>query len=277
MSALTATAQPTTATARHSRRFMPLVRADFLKLRKSRGLVWTSALMTIGVVIVMYAVLAVVHSSNPAKHGPAGGIDNLGHGVFLLAMVGSVAAVLIGAAAGAGDLVSGVFRELVVTGRSRLALFASRLPGGLAVIIPIVTAAFAVMAAASIGLTDSLPAPSYMLIVEIGAWLALEVGFYFALALGLGSLLGSRAQTIGILLAWRLAVLPIVSGIAALGIGRDAFPGATIDRLAPGQMHSALGAGATIATSVTAAVLAMLAWMLGVLALGAWRTATRDA
>jgi hypothetical protein len=42
-------------------------------------------------------------------------------------------------------------------------------------------------------------------------------------------------------------------------------------------MHSALGAGATIATSVTAAVLAMLAWMLGVLALGAWRTATRDA
>ena len=35
--------------------------------------------------------------------------------------------------AGTGDASAGVFRDLVVTGRSRLALFASRVPAALAV------------------------------------------------------------------------------------------------------------------------------------------------
>ncbi len=39
---------------------------------------------------------------------------------------------MIGIDAGAGDLSAGVFRDLVVTGRSRLALFASRVPAALA-------------------------------------------------------------------------------------------------------------------------------------------------
>ena len=64
------------------------------------------------------------------KYDPAGGIDNFSGSIELLTQIGVVAAILIGATVGAGDRGAGVFRELVVTGRSRLALFAARLPGG---------------------------------------------------------------------------------------------------------------------------------------------------
>ena len=60
------------------------------------------------------------------KYDPAGGIDNFTGSIELLTQIGVVAAILIGATAGAGDRGAGVFRELVVTGRSRLALFAAR-------------------------------------------------------------------------------------------------------------------------------------------------------
>ena len=138
------------------RPFFPLIRADLLKLRRNRGLLAAAAAMTIGPVVVAYAILVILHAANPAHHGPAGGIANLGHGTSLLAVIGSVAAVLVGASAGAGDLGSGVFRELVVTGRSRVALFASRIPGGLAFLLPLVGVAVALTA----GATSSSPAPS---------------------------------------------------------------------------------------------------------------------
>ena len=171
----------------------PLARADLLKLRRSRGLVATVAAMTVGAAIVTYAVLAILHAANPAHHGPAGGVTNLGHGVFVLALLGSVAATLVGAAAGAGDLNAGVFRELVVTGRSRVALFSARIPGGLAFLVPFTAAATVVMAGATVVFAGSLPAPSTALLAGTGLWLLLDVAFYFALALGLASLLGSRA------------------------------------------------------------------------------------
>lgn len=47
-----------------------------------------------------------------------------------------------GAAAGTTDLTDGVFRHLVVTGRSRVALYFARIPAGLAILAPLVAAAF---------------------------------------------------------------------------------------------------------------------------------------
>jgi hypothetical protein len=267
-----------TAPARPERRpFLPLVRADLLKVRKNRSLVVTAAAMTIGAVIVAYGVLALLHAFNPAHHGPAGGIANLGHGVGLLGLIGSVSAVLIGATAGAGDLASGVFRELVVTGRSRLALFASRVPGGLALVAPLVAVAVGITAAATVGLAGSLATPSAALLAKAAIWVVLEIAFYFAVALGLASLLGSRAQTIGILLAWRLAVTPILLSIGALGVGRDVVPGAAFERLAPHVLNQYIRQGPVVPMSVTAAITTVVLWTVVGLGLGAWRTATRDA
>src|SRR6266705_2202246 len=87
------------------------------------------------------ALGGAVHAANPAKYGSAGGVENLRGALRLLTQIGTVAAVLIGVNAGGSDLAAGVFRELVVTGRSRLALFAARIPGGLALLLPLVAIA----------------------------------------------------------------------------------------------------------------------------------------
>ncbi len=51
---------------------MRLVRAEFLKLRKRRGLVAAATVLTIAPIVVGFAVLAVLHAANPAKYEPAG-------------------------------------------------------------------------------------------------------------------------------------------------------------------------------------------------------------
>src|SRR5207247_3667911 len=87
-----------------------LFSAEILKLRKRRGLMIACGLMTVGIIVVVNTVLIVLHAVNPNHHGPAGGLSNLGGAAGALALLGSVAAVLIGATAGAGDLNAGVFR-----------------------------------------------------------------------------------------------------------------------------------------------------------------------
>jgi hypothetical protein len=93
-----------------------IVAADLLKLRKRRGLVAVVSLMTVGAVVLTYGIIELLHVVNAAKHGPAGGIDNLGHGAWLAAALGAAAAVVVGSRAGVDDLDAGVYRELVVSG-----------------------------------------------------------------------------------------------------------------------------------------------------------------
>ncbi len=254
-----------------------LVRAEILKLRKRRSLVALTAAMTVGASVVTYGVLAVLHAVNPAHHGPAGGVVNLGHGMFVLALLGSVAAAVVGATAGAGDLNAGVFRELVVTGRSRRALYQARIPGGLAFLLPFVAVAFTLAAVASIVFAGSLAAPPAALLAESGAWLVVQVAFYYALALGLASLVGSRSTTIGLTLAWRLALTPLLVAISFLGVAREAVPGAALERIAPHAVRSFLRQGGELSMSVGAAVATLVLWTVVALALGRWRTRTRDA
>ena len=274
---MTALAQVAAKPVARRRPFLPLVRADLLKLRRNRGLVVVAAAMTIGGVVVAYAILAILHAVNPAHHGPAGGVEQLGHGIGLLALLGSAAAIVAGARAGAGDLASGVFRELVVTGRSRLALFAARALGGLAFLVPLVAVAVVIAAAVSVGFAGSLPAPSAGLLAQAGLWVAVDVAFYFALAVGLASLIGSRAQTVGILLAWRLAVTPLLLSIGALGAGRDALPQAAFERLAPHALNEYIRQGPVVSMSIVTALITIALWTGVTLTVGAWRTATRDA
>ena len=120
-----------------------LAGAEFLKVRKRRGLVALTAMLTVGAVVLAGGVLAILHAADPAKYGPAGGLGNLANAGFIVSSLGAVAAVLVGATMGAGDVQAGVFRDLVATGRSRLALFTARIPGGLALLWPLVAASWA--------------------------------------------------------------------------------------------------------------------------------------
>jgi hypothetical protein len=250
-----------------------LVSAEFLKLRKRRGLVLSTLALTVVPMIIAYTVLLILRAADPAKHGPAGGVENLSGSMEVLSQLGVVAAILVGSTLGASDLGSGVFRELVVTGRSRLALFAARVPAGLGLLFTALGAGFAVTATASTVFAGSSEVPGASLLVSSAGWLALVTGLALVLALGVSSTLGSRGTTIGILLGWHLIAMPLLLPIEALGSLREGLVGAATDRVAP----AALLEGVTVPMSLAAALAVIAAWTVVPLAMGAWRTCTRDA
>ena len=255
-----------------------LVSAEFLKIRKRRGLVALAVLLTVGAVVMAGAVLAVLHAADPAKYGPAGGLGNLGNATYLLSTLGTVTAVLVGATMGAGDLQAGVFRDLVATGRSRLALFAARIPGGLALLWPLVTLSWIVAAAGSVLLAGSHPHPGLVVMVQGGAWVLLATTVVYLIALGLASLAGSRSATVGIVLAWQLAVTPLALGAAKLGVLREGLLTAALDRVIPaGLLTGARPDPVSPTMSIAVAAVVIAAWAIIPLAAGAWRTKTRDA
>jgi hypothetical protein len=251
-----------------------LVSAELLKLRKRRGLVISTLALAIVPMIIGYTVLLSIHAANPGKHGPAGGLENLSGSMDILVQLSIVAAILVGATLGAGDLGSGVFRELVVTGRSRLALFAARIPAGLGLVLPIVGAGFAVTATGSTVFAGSLAAPSATLLAESAAWLGLVTALSLVLALGVSSLVGSRGTTIGIVIGWQIVAAPVLLQIKALGFLREGLLGAATERLQPAALFNG---GPTVPMSLSAAALVVLVWTVVPLAAGAWRTARRDA
>jgi ABC-2 family transporter len=260
---------------RRTRRLSPrLVNAEFLKLRKRRGLVAATVALSIVPMVVAYVVLAILHAAQPAEHGAAGGAANFADSINLLGSLTIVVGILVGSTVGTGDLGSGVFRELVVTGRSRLALFAARVPAGLAFLLPLVGLAFTITATAATLLAGPLDAPGARLLIDSAGWLALVGALSFLLALGISSLLGSRGTSIGVLLGWLLIAMPLLLKIRSLGIAREGLIGAATERLEP---VAVLGQPAQVPMSLAAALVVIAAWAIVPLALGAWRTATRDA
>ena len=253
-----------------------LARAEFLKLRTRPGLVLTSLALTVGSVIVAYAILLVLHLTDPTGHGPAGGSQHFWNGMYLLTALGTMAAVLIGATAGAGDLSAGVFRSLVSTGRSRRSLFLARIPGGLALLLPMAVLAYGVGAVLAVGLAGSLPQPGTVYLVESGLWFLLYMTAMFLLALGVSSFLGSRATTIGILAGIQLLVTPLVQGIHHPGVGAESILGIALWQLAPKQLQNGAPNG-DIHMSLAAIVTVLIAWMAVAIGLGLWRTVKRDA
>jgi len=251
-----------------------LINAEFLKLRKRRGLVAAVSAVTILPMVVAYTILLTLHAGNPAKHGPAGGLENFAPSMEVLTTVAIVAAVLIGATLGTGDLSAGVFRELVVTGRSRFALYTARVPAGLALLLVPVAVAFAITAMASRVFAGALEAPSATVLAQSGAWLALLAALSMATAHGVASLFSSRGTSIGILLGWQLGLMPVLIAIGSLGLLREGLFYAAVNRLQP----AALAEGDTpVPMSLAMALIVLAAWTVVPFALGAWRTATRDA
>jgi hypothetical protein len=260
--------------ARSGRRPGPgLVGAEFLKLRKRRGLVLTSSALTMLPMVIGYAVVTGKHVSNPERHGPGGGLENFVQSIGLLSGFAALAAILVGVTAGTGDLRAGVFRELVITGRSRIALFAARIPGGLGLVLPLAAASFLIAAVASIVLADGEPTPGLRLLVLSGAWIGLLAIATFALALGMSSVIGSTGPSIGLLLGWQAILAPLLLGMDELGAVRDLLPGTAVTALAPEALEL------QPAYSMSSAMIAvnLVLWFVLPLAAGAWRTNTREA
>jgi len=125
-----------------------MITTRFMELRKRRGLMITLILVTVGIPTVFLAIRLLLHGIAPKTYGPAGGYTTYAGLVSgVLYIFGFIVAATLGATAGSADLTDGMFRHLVVTGRSRLALYLARIPAGLAVIVPLVAVGFTIVCA----------------------------------------------------------------------------------------------------------------------------------
>jgi ABC-type transport system involved in multi-copper enzyme maturation permease subunit len=248
--------------------------ADLLKLRKKRGtLIWVIVL-ALAPVIVLFTVKAIQHSSNPVKYGPAGGTSGFTDGVRLLCLFfGPLAAVLIGVEAGTGDSSAGVFRDLVVTGRSRLALFASRVPAALAVCWTVMIVGYGLVLLGSFAFASNLPTPDSALILNGLGFTLLATGVVCVVAVGFASLTTSKPAAITALIGWQLVASPLIANISSLGKGRDAILSQAIVHFSPVHVGDR---GASVTMGQGTALLVLAAWLAAFLALGAWRTRTMD-
>ncbi|HEV3265352.1 MAG TPA: hypothetical protein VG014_07500 [Acidimicrobiales bacterium] len=123
-----------------------MIATRFMELRKRRGLMIVLLVVNIGIPSVFLLFRLLAHAFAPNSYGPAGGYDiftNLVAGVMYV--FGFIVAATLGCTAGSVDLTEGMFRHLVVTGRSRLALYLARIPAGLAIILPMVAVGFAIV------------------------------------------------------------------------------------------------------------------------------------
>lgn len=251
--------------------------ADFLKLRKKRGtLIWALVLALLPLV-VFFAVNAIQHASNPASHGPAGGTQNFHDGLRLLGglFFGPLVAILIGVEAGTNDLAAGVFRDLVVTGRSRVALFAVRVPAALALCWSVIAAAYALVVLGTFVFADGAPTPDAALIFEGLAFVLLATGVLCVVAVGFSSLVGSKPAAIIALIAWQVIASPLIVSIESLGGVRHVVLSQSLAHFSPVRLAG--DRGTELATSPGTAVLVIVLWLVVFLALGAWRTRTMDA
>ena len=105
------------------------------------------------------------------------------------------------------------------------------------------------------------------------------------LAVGVGSLTGSRAITLTAIIGWQTVATGILYLATFLGAARDLVLVFALCRFLPGQaIGTRAHPGSTnalnnykLAMPAVAAVLVILAWQVIAAAAGAWRTRTRDA
>ncbi len=160
----------------------PLVATKHLELRKRRGLMITVAVMIIGPTVLVMGLRLAFHLFDPAHNGPAGDPSVFNAITNLTAEFGFIVAAVIGAAAATTDLNDGVFRYLVITGRSRLALYLARIPAGLAILIPALAVAFTMLCLvtayegvpqpATVTVGNGVPVPAHFDQAQLQAWVS---------------------------------------------------------------------------------------------------------
>jgi hypothetical protein len=123
-----------------------MIRTRIMELRTRRGLMIALIAVNIGVPTIFLTVRLLAHAIAPHSYGPAGGYSIFTALVVgILFIFGFIVAATLGCTAGSVDLTEGVFRHLVITGRSRLALYFARIPAGLAILVPLVAAGFTIV------------------------------------------------------------------------------------------------------------------------------------
>jgi hypothetical protein len=167
-----------------------------------------------------------------------------------------------------------VFRDLAATGRSRLGLFLARIPAALILTFGCVSFGLMLAVLAAFTLADGSAPPGVGLIASGAGWVLLADGIICVLAVGLGSLTGSRAITLTALIGWELVLSPQLLDASNLGSARQALLDGALVPIEPRPLPNGTP---HLSMSITLVVVVLALWPLAATALGAWRTATRDA
>ena len=229
------------------------------------------------------------HVVDPKSFGPAGTYSVFSDLISIMAEFGFIVAVALGATAGTTDLTDGMFRHLVVTGRSRTALYLARLPAGLAILVPLVAVAFTLLclvtsyagtAAAQAALT-----PNGM--IQAGLWLELDIGIGFVVAVGLGSLMGQRTLPVILLIILEIIITPVLADhvIPYFINGQRLIVGVAMAQLRPAALGAGLGRGTLVGGGALqvppmptwAMITVIVGWIVGWTLIGARKMTTRDA
>jgi ABC-type transport system involved in cytochrome c biogenesis permease component len=227
-----------------------LIRADLLKLRRRTGMMAVVAFFVFGAVAAYFGAGLFLDE---------GGDFDTATGV--LTLIASVAGAIIGATAGGADIESGVFRDLVATGRSRTALFFSRVPA--AWIITLGMLAIAVVVSAL------LSSPSLGSFLRGGAQVLTSGALTAAVCVGLAALTGKSGPVMGIALAFQLGIAPLLAQLDVLGDARWAIPAVAISRLDGAE-------GILASLPLAGAIGIILAWAVAGLSGGLWKTRTQE-
>jgi len=269
---------------------VPLISAKLLELRKRRTLMVVTVAFTVGLPVIFYGIRLLYHLGDPARYAPAGAPNAFATAGTLMAEFGFIAAAALGATAGTADLTDGMFRHLVITGRSRLALYLARIPAGLSILVSLAAVGFTVacLVTAFLGSPQAAGAvtPSPGTMIGAGLWLELDLVIGFTVGLGLGSLMGQRTVPVILLTVLEIIITPALAGHALPYFlnGQRLVVGVAMDQLKPaalagGTRIGPAGGGALgIPPMPTWAMITVIAgWIIGWSAIGVWRMLTRDA
>jgi hypothetical protein len=125
-----------------------MITTRVMELRKRRGLMIALAFVYIGIPVIFLTIRLISHAVAPDSYGPAGGYDIFTTLVAgFMYTFGFIVAATVGCTAGSVDLTEGMFRHLVITGRSRVALYLARIPAGLAIVIAMVAVGYTIVCA----------------------------------------------------------------------------------------------------------------------------------
>lgn len=260
-----------------------MIAVDILKLRRQRAVMITAAVLTVGVCLAYYGITIIRDGFIPGARAVVDGTDLMG------VWFGSFAAILIGAEAGSIDRANGVFRDLAATGRSRIALFLTRVPAAAVVALVFALSGFLISLIVAFTFRGSTPVPSARLVFGSLGWLVLSTVVVATLAVGIGTLIGSRSVTLTLLIGFQTIGALMIAQAHFLGSLRDVLLPYALGDLRPGAWFPPADLSKPYAPPISylpdyvlpmgfaVGVLVIIAWVAIPAILGAYRTSTVDA
>jgi hypothetical protein len=269
---------------------LPLIGAKLLELRKRRTTMVVTALFTVALPVIFYTIRAIFHVTDPAHAGPAGQPIAFIAICTFMDEFGFIIAATLGATIATADLTDGLFRHLVITGRSRVALYLARIPAGLAILLPLAAAGFTVACLVTTFAHNPLAGevvPSAGAMTRCGLWLQLDLIVGFTFGLGLGSLMGQRTIPVILIIVLQFILVPhlFAQALPHLINFQRLFVGVAMGQLKPAAItggnlitfQGGITATALPPMPTWALITVISGWIIGWSAIGAWKMITRDA